>query len=362
MILVVLLAAALEISVAPKVSSIDQPVSIAIRGTPNTAATVRLRTRRFGMTFESQATYQLPSSGSLDIADPMRLFWQVMPTNDPPQPFAFRRDSDLKPREYSLFASDGASSVQEQGTRTVLQPGVTRRVADSGDFVATFFEAGGKECHPGVIVLGGSDGGVPEEFAAVLAGHGLNTLALAYFDAPGLSRTLTNVPIEIVRSGANFLSARRSTCAGSTAVVGSSKGAELALVAASTFQQIGAVVAYAPASVVFSGIGAAGSTEPPSSSWSYLGTPLPFANGTVPDEVRDTIAAARSSHQKISYRDEYLAQMRGDPDAVIAAEKIRGPLLLIAGGNDRLWPSDIMAKAIIDRRRARKVPYLDELL
>jgi hypothetical protein len=47
-----------------------------------------------------------------------------------------------------------------------------------------------------VILLGGSDGGVMEGSAAVLASRGYAALALAYFGAPPLPPELIEVPLE----------------------------------------------------------------------------------------------------------------------------------------------------------------------
>src|SRR5262249_12675574 len=154
-----------------------------------------------------------------------------------------------------------------------------RTVVDDGTFVASLFSAKSGRCRPGIVVLGGSDGGVPEEEAAVLASHGFATLALAYFGAPGLEKTLINIPIERVSQGIAYLHESAAVCPkAKIGILGSSKGAELALVAASRFSTVGAVVAIAPSSVVFGGIGKteSGATG---SSWSFGGKPLPFADG-----------------------------------------------------------------------------------
>jgi dienelactone hydrolase len=50
------------------------------------------------------------------------------------------------------------------------------------------------------------------------------------------------------------------------------------------------------------------------------------------------------------------------PGAVIPVEDITGPLLLVAGGDDQLWPSSLMAEAIMDRRAAMGGHADDELL
>src|SRR5258708_18671618 len=50
--------------------------------------------------------------------------------------------------------------------------------------------------HPGVLVLGGSEGGVPRQRAAWLASHGFAALALAYFNYEDLPPRLEAIPLE----------------------------------------------------------------------------------------------------------------------------------------------------------------------
>ena len=46
-----------------------------------------------------------------------------------------------------------------------------------------------------------------------------------------------------------------------------------------------------------------------------------------------------------------------NPDAVIQAEKITGPILLISSKMDTLWPSEPAAAQIIKRLRQYRFPY-----
>jgi pimeloyl-ACP methyl ester carboxylesterase len=58
-----------------------------------------------------------------------------------------------------------------------------------------------------------------------------------------------------------------------------------------------------------------------------------------------------------------VASPYGDPDssrnpaAVIPVQDIRGPVLLICGGDDQLWPSPQYAKAIMNRLNSSHDPY-----
>jgi dienelactone hydrolase len=353
---------------------VDRPVEIAVRGVPKSLVRVQFVMPRFGLSFSSEAIFQVPASGILRLSrstplsgsyrgtNAMGLFWSAMPTHDAPKPFRAGRDSDLAPRPYRIVASAGSETAAATGERIVVAADLKRQVVDSGDFVATLFAHRVPGCHPGVIVLGGSEGGVPEEQAAVLASHGLTTMALAYFGAPGLSKSLTDIPIELVQQAILFMQRQPAVCARGVALVGSSKGAELALLAASVFNDVRAVVALKPSSIVFYGLFGDSSTV--QSSWSYRGQPVAFANGSVPSTTQRELALQQSSHQRAAYVDDYRARLQNntDPAAVIPVERIMAPILLVAGGADRLWPSEYMAKQILQRRGSMSQPFADQLL
>ncbi len=71
--------------------------------------------------------------------------------------------------------------------RMIAEDGIDGFLCDQGD---------GRQ-HPGVMVLGGSEGGVGlPDVAVLLASHGFTTLSLAYFGFKGLPPTLQNIPVE----------------------------------------------------------------------------------------------------------------------------------------------------------------------
>lgn len=127
-----------------------------------------------------------------------------------------------------------------------LTPARTYTLAEDG-FVAVRYDPDLDE-FPGkaLIVVGGSDGlfSLIRLAAECFAAHGLTTLALAYWNRPGLPGELGRIPIEPVRDAARAL---RSEGFGHVDVWGISKGAELALVAASHFtDDLSRVVAASP--------------------------------------------------------------------------------------------------------------------
>ena len=88
--------------------------------------------------------------------------------------------------------------------------------------------------HPAIVWLGGSEGGLREGTAALLASHGYATLALAYFGVDPLPPELIEIPLEYCKEGIDWLKAQPSVDAQHIAVLGGSKGAELALLLAAT--------------------------------------------------------------------------------------------------------------------------------
>src|SRR3954452_12221726 len=112
-----------------------------------------------------------------------------------------------------------------------MSTGVTaRRVREKG-LVGVLCEPHGTAPAPGVLLLGGSEGGVHERDARVLAGDGFTVLTVAYFGAPGLPPGLVDVPLEYFFRGLDLL-ASRPRARTRLGVVGGSRGAEAALLVA----------------------------------------------------------------------------------------------------------------------------------
>ena len=113
----------------------------------------------------------------------------------------------------------------------------------------TLFVPPGAGRHPAVLVVGGSDGGVPLRRAAWLASHGYIAFALAYFRFEDLPPQLENIPLEYFQYALQWMVKRPEIGDSRIAVLGTSRGGELALQLGSMFPRIGAVVAYVPANV-----------------------------------------------------------------------------------------------------------------
>lgn len=315
----------------------------------------------FGTKWESSAKYRADGNGEVDLAaaqplsgtystpDAAGLFWSMTPVSD-----AKRKErTPLKALETEFtLMNEGQVLAAESVSRQLAAPGIERLPVRGDDLIGTFFHHTAGDLRPTIVVLGGSEGGLRESTAALLASHGLNALALAYFGVEGLSKELVNIPIETVGRAIDWLRGRPDVNMAKLGIVGTSKGGELALLSASFFPAIKAVAAFVPSGVVYPGLGRASG-----SSWQVNGEPLPFAYGKVPVEVTAAVQKAKRLGTPISWRDTYRHWAMGETSAEIPVERIKGPVLLLSGGDDRLWPADWLSERVVDRLKRYGHPF-----
>ena len=170
----------------------------------------------------------------------------------------------------------------------------------------------------------------------------MHALALRWFGGPGQQPAPYDVPLELVTEALDLLGPDVDRLG----LLGTSFGAELALVTAAQDDRRLAVVALAPSSVVWAGVDESVAPGRVTSHWTRDGEPLPY----VPFDER-----WRPTTSPPSYRDLYGQSLRTHHDrvsaATIEAELITGEVVLVAGGDDEVWPSSWFAGEI-ERRRA----------
>ncbi|HYC74769.1 acyl-CoA thioester hydrolase/BAAT C-terminal domain-containing protein [Brevundimonas sp.] len=255
-----------------------------------------------------------------------------------------------------IFASLAASAaLAVAGGQTAVAPPpphpqtapvpipATEIVREDG-LVAEYFAARGEPVSPGaVVVLGGSEGGLrgARNLARRLAGEGFASIAVSYFGEEGQPTKLDGIPIESVSRAIDWLQAH--DVRGPVAAVGVSKGAELALLSASREPRIKAVVAAVPSHLVWQGIDMAGGQT--GSSWSADGAPLAYT----PYDLSNGFTSIFNL-----YRDSLPGAV---PDSEIPVEAIAGPVMLVSGEADGLWPSTEMAQRIEQRLREKRFAH-----
>jgi uncharacterized protein len=189
----------------------------------------------------------------------------------------------------------------------------------------------------GVLVLAGSSGRVDANRAELLSGYGALALAFRWFGGTGQRPGPFEVPIELFISALDDL----ATDCDRLTIVGTSFGAEAALVTASRDDRVAATVALAPSSVVWGGWNGSQWT----SHWTAGGAPLPY----VPF-VEDWEPTEDPPAYLALYRQSLEASAELTERASIPVENIGGELVLVGGADDRVWPSLDFARRIAGRR------------
>ena len=201
----------------------------------------------------------------------------------------------------------------------------------------------------GVLVLAGSSGRIDRERARILAQEGMTAMSIRWFGGPGQSPGICEIPLETFVSAIDLL---ESTGVRRICLLGMSKGAEAALLTSVHDPRVDGVVAMSPTSVVWGNVGPGldGEQAPCRSSWTWKGQPLPF----VPYDVDWT--AAESADGPVAIRGWYERSQQTFADllhtAEIPVEETEADVLLVAGGDDAMWPSLPFAERLVVRRRA----------
>ncbi len=214
--------------------------------------------------------------------------------------------------------------------------------------------------HPAILLLGGSEGGdTMGRTAAQWASRGYVASSVVYFGAPGLPQSLQNIPVETIGKAIASTLRRDDVDPDRLAILGVSKGGELALLTAALYPQIHAVVADVPSPFAWQGIPNA-PNDAAVSSWTFGGKPLPYVPYTA--AMGSAIGDAFGNRKPLDLRPAYDNAMQNS-DAVSAAmfplEKIAGPVLFLAADDDRVWDSVAQSDLGIRYLSEHKHPYAD---
>lgn len=224
-------------------------------------------------------------------------------------------------------------------------------------FAGVFYPGKVANATQAVIVLGGSEGGIPTKLALTVAKGGLPTLAVGYFGVEGTPDELENIPLEYMDRAVEWLTSDGKVQ--DLVLVGWSKGAELALLQATRIKRVSKVVAIAPSSVAWAGI-LSDWTKVPGSSWTIDGKGLAHIPFKPSGPVNGLLDLYSQSLQNRT--DEGLAD--------IAVESTQAELVLLTGFDDEIWPSPAMAEQVCKRKNTAQpgsckhfsYPGLDHLL
>lgn len=191
--------------------------------------------------------------------------------------------------------------------------------------------------HDGLVVVwGGSDGSPDFRRGARLAGQGYDVLSLFFFGQPNQQPVLADVPLDFFDEVLAWRAEHAPT--GPLTVIGTSKGAELALALQAHYPEIDNVVVYTPTTHVWQGLDF--TTEKSSCTW--RGQPLPHVSFRHSDPATFAhMLSAMAFNYPIRLNEQYASALATDPgrDAAAIEFKLTGHLLAFAGDDDAMWPA-----------------------
>ena len=328
-------AAGARLSVVPALSAEDQPVDIGVSGlAPDQIVSLSVAsTDAKGVRWTSAATFEADAQGVVSTGRsaarsgaytgvwPMGLIAMMSATGPAPAGAYFW--ADAHPFRFVVsVAAQGKTIASSTFLRRFSSQALTHRPQSlsAAGLIGDFDYPAGAERRPAILLLGGSEGGIPGPLqAGLLAAQGYPVLALAYFKEPGLPQQLENVPLEYFAAALKWLGRQPQVDPTHIAVLGISRGSEAALLSGAYFPAlVHAVIAMVPSDVALCSY--PGCQGP---AWTLHGHALPYTR-----EFDDP-------------------QPTDQPAAVIPVKRIRGPIFLACGGDDQTWTSCPYADAII---------------
>lgn len=198
---------------------------------------------------------------------------------------------------------------------------------------------------PLMVGLGGSEGGNAwasdrwKKTRDRFVEQGYAFLALGYFGSTGTADTLNRISLEVVHKAIMEACKKPLVNGHKIAIIGGSRGGDLALLLGSYYSDISCVVALVPAHVVFPGHTMHFST----SCWTWKGKELPFVpvnEASVPYLIKGDL---RKTFEVM------LADSLAEQAAVINVERINGPVLLLSATGDEVTPSTPSCEKMMQR-------------
>ncbi|MBN9643036.1 acyl-CoA thioester hydrolase/BAAT C-terminal domain-containing protein [Corynebacterium mendelii] len=320
----------------------------------------------------------LPESAHWTPADSLGPLWTMSPGKGHNRPFAFSASSPMLIQLKVRTPGEGqATKVQRVVARGIVEVPVSTRytdpkaddyarikgsadifssshpvdeIVDTGSFAARAYADDADGLLPAVVVFDDFTGGCPSAAAAALADLGFLAVAVDVLSASGGRTPVDGHALEVLLEAvASHGKVDDSVHLG---LVGRGRGAELALMlAAARPDLVGPVVAHSPSDVVtasprdggevtFTGIdGASDHLDPKKAgkklSWSTF---TKAALTGKPWYLKPWYEAVREAHP-----DEAVVK------ASIPVDRCRGPLLVTAPTDDRVWDSVGMARHLQQR-------------
>lgn len=336
---------AAAIRIAPVVSLADEPLRISISGlSANALASIELSsTDSRGTKWLSSAAFRADARGRIDVdrtpalggsyrgAWGMGLVASMLPkTRSLAGTYVW---AGARPLLFTVRVRVNREVVSSRIFQRKLSSRAIRREVEplsKTGFFGEYYAPTGLVKRPAVVAFGGAAGGLRTSLlASMLAARGYPTLALAYFEEPGLPQGLHGIPLEYFGKALTWLRSRPEVDADRVFTLGISRGSEAALLLGVHFPElVHGVIAAVPNNRAL-----CPSAKCSRAPWTLSGDAIPFTRQFNNPRPTD------------------------EPRAVIPVERIQGPIFLACAEADDTWDSCAFARAIVRRLKANDHPY-----
>lgn len=251
-----------RVTVTPAASVEDQPVHVVVRGlSPHAIVSLNLSSiDAKGVRWISSIRVAASAGGMVDtgrlapVSGAYRGIWgmglisMMEPVGPAPAGAYFWGNRQM---QFMLTVTAGSKTLASTTfTRRFSTAALTTRYLSVGQtgLVGRFVYPAGERKRPAILLLGGSEGGLPSPLlSGVLAARDYPVLGLAYFKLPGLPHQLRRVPLEYFQGALEWLRRQPEVDPKRIAVLGASRGSEAALLSGAYFPRlVSAVIALVP--------------------------------------------------------------------------------------------------------------------
>ena len=350
------------------------PVSVKLDHLPpNTTATLHAYRRRWGGLVYSFATFQSdpqghilldqlpPVQGTYTIADSLGIFWSMSwpAQKDKEMPFVIR---ELKENTV-CFNLEIDHEVVSAKTLELMEklPNIVTEQIHTDSLTAVFHYPENQRNLPVLILVAG---GSKEEFdwnhrmTQIIASNGYASLSLPYNHIKPLPEYLEKVPLEYFFHAVDWVRQQPVVDPQKIIIAGGSRGGELALLLGSMDPDIHGVVAISPSCVVWQGL----PHNPfnlisPKAAWTFNGKDIPFMKHRIHWPTLWKIINGGGQIEMMYFHEKPLEDPSKIEQTRIRVENIMGPVLFIAGKDDRMWPSYAMCRMMQQRLDSLQFGY-----
>ena len=347
--------ACLKISPSSKVL-MGTPVRISMEHLPaNQEIILHALRKRWGGLVYSFASYRTDPQGQIHLSedaplagtwsgrDSLGIFWSMSrpSQHDLKLPFDIK---DLKSNMIYFYVSQNNRLIADTTLELIEKlPNIVTNQIETDSLAVTLHYPKTQHNLPALILV---SGGSKQEYewnnqmTAILASHGYATMAMPYNGVKPLPKFLEEVPLEYFFRAIDWLKKQPMVNANQIVLIGGSRGGELVLLLASLDSDVDGVIAISPSHVIWQGL----PHNPlnlisPKAAWTLHGKKLTYLRHHRHWPSTWKMINGGNQINFMNFHESSLRNERNVARAAIKVEKIKGPIMLIAGKQDCMWPS-----------------------